>query len=64
MLATSKIANGQSLMKLRSLKTAKLIVVQVNGKVRAKITVAADADKESVEALGMSDEHVIKYQTA
>lgn len=40
---------------------SKLIVVQVNGKVRAKITVAADADKESVEALGMSDEHVIKY---
>ncbi|MCE9686276.1 leucine--tRNA ligase [Shewanella sp. AS16] len=40
---------------------SKLIVVQVNGKVRAKITVAADASKESVEALGMSDEHVIKY---
>ncbi|MGL5393581.1 MAG: leucine--tRNA ligase [Shewanella sp.] len=40
---------------------SKLIVVQVNGKVRAKITVAADADKEAVEALGMADEHVIKY---
>ncbi|MGL4713704.1 MAG: hypothetical protein ACRCWP_14450, partial [Shewanella sp.] len=40
---------------------SKLIVVQVNGKVRAKITVAADADKGSVEALGMSDEHVLKY---
>ncbi|MCK7631286.1 leucine--tRNA ligase [Shewanella sp. JNE10-2] len=40
---------------------SKLIVVQVNGKVRAKITVAADADKDSVEALGMNDEHVIKY---
>jgi len=40
---------------------SKLIVVQVNGKVRAKITVAADADKDAVEALGMADEHVIKY---
>ena len=28
----------------------KLIIVQVNGKVRAKITVAADASKEQVEA--------------
>jgi leucyl-tRNA synthetase len=40
---------------------SKLIVVQVNGKVRAKITVAADASKEDVEALGMSDEHVQKH---
>lgn len=40
---------------------SKLIVVQVNGKVRAKITVAADADQASVEALGMADEQVIKY---
>ncbi|WP_037458153.1 leucine--tRNA ligase [Shewanella sp. HN-41] len=40
---------------------SKLIVVQVNGKVRAKITVAADADQASVEALGMGDEQVIKY---
>ncbi|MBV7315881.1 leucine--tRNA ligase [Shewanella sp. NIFS-20-20] len=40
---------------------SKLIVVQVNGKVRAKITVAADADKDTVEAQGMADEHVIKH---
>lgn len=40
---------------------SKLIVVQVNGKVRAKIIVAADADQASVEALGMADEQVIKY---
>lgn len=40
---------------------SKLIVVQVNGKVRAKITVAADADQASVEAQGMADEQVIKY---
>ena len=39
----------------------KLIVVQVNGKLRAKLTVAADASKEQVEALGLADEHVVKF---
>jgi leucyl-tRNA synthetase len=39
----------------------KLIIVQVNGKLRAKITVAADATKETVEALGLADEHVNKF---
>ncbi len=39
----------------------KLIIVQVNGKLRAKITVAADASKEQVEALGLSDENVVKF---
>ncbi len=39
----------------------KLIIVQVNGKVRAKITVAADASKEDVEALGLNDESVLKF---
>jgi leucyl-tRNA synthetase len=39
----------------------KLIVVQVNGKLRAKLTVAADATKEEVETLGMADEHVQKF---
>ena len=39
----------------------KLIIVQVNGKLRAKITVAADASKETVEALGLSDENVVKF---
>lgn len=39
----------------------KLIVVQVNGKLRAKLTVAADATKEQVEALGLADEHVQKF---
>ncbi|WED22495.1 leucine--tRNA ligase [Vibrio sp. JC009] len=39
----------------------KLIVVQVNGKLRAKLTVAADASKEEVEALGLADEHVVKF---
>lgn len=40
---------------------SKLIVVQVNGKLRAKITVAADAAKEEVEALGLADEQVSKH---
>lgn len=39
----------------------KLIIVQVNGKVRAKITVAVDAPKENVEKLGLSEESVIKF---
>ncbi len=40
---------------------SKLIIVQVNGKLRAKITVAADASKEEVEALGLADENVLKF---
>ncbi|QYK04243.1 leucine--tRNA ligase [Shewanella zhangzhouensis] len=40
---------------------SKLIVVQVNGKVRAKLTVAADATKEQVEALGLAEDAVRKY---
>ncbi|MCW8866014.1 MAG: leucine--tRNA ligase [Colwellia sp.] len=39
----------------------KLIIVQVNGKLRAKITVAADASKEAVEAIGLADSGVIKF---
>ena len=39
----------------------KLIIVQVNGKLRAKITVAADASKEVVENMGMSDDVVSKF---
>ncbi|WP_120510160.1 leucine--tRNA ligase [Photobacterium salinisoli] len=39
----------------------KLIIVQVNGKLRAKLTVAADAGKDQVEALAMSDENVTKF---
>lgn len=36
----------------------KLVVVQVNGKVRAKITVAADATQQQVEALGLQEHNV------
>ena len=39
----------------------KLIIVQVNGKVRAKITVSADADQDAVQALAMADENVSKF---
>ncbi len=39
----------------------KLIVVQVNGKLRAKLTVTADATKEQVEELGLKDENVMKF---
>jgi len=41
----------------------KLIIVQVNGKLRAKITVAADASKETVEEVGLNDENVVKFTT-
>ncbi len=36
----------------------KLIVCQVNGKLRAKITVAADADQDSVQAKAMAEENI------
>ena len=37
------------------------LMVQVNGKLRSKISVATDADKESIEALAMADENVLKF---
>jgi leucyl-tRNA synthetase len=37
------------------------IVVQVNGKLRGNVTVAADADKESVIALALNDENVQRF---
>ncbi|MBU2970318.1 leucine--tRNA ligase [Pseudoalteromonas sp. C2R02] len=39
----------------------KLVIVQVNGKVRAKLTVAADADQESVEKVAFADATVNKF---
>ena len=39
----------------------KLIVVQVNGKVRGKVTVAADADEETVKTVAFEDENVKKF---
>ena len=40
---------------------SKLIIVQVNGKLRAKITVPADAQQDAVEKLGFADENVSKF---
>lgn len=39
----------------------KLVVVQVNGKVRTKITVPADADKEQVEQVALAEENVQRF---
>ena len=39
----------------------KLVVVQVNGKVRAKITVSADATEEQVRARAAEEHLVAKY---
>ena len=39
----------------------KLVIVQVNGKVRAKLTVAADADQASVEKVAFEDATVNKF---
>jgi leucyl-tRNA synthetase len=38
-----------------------LIVVQVNGKVRGKVTVPADADKDAVEAAALADANVVRF---
>jgi len=38
-----------------------LIILQVNGKTRGKISVAADASKDAIEALAMENENVTKF---
>lgn len=38
-----------------------LIILQVNGKTRSKIEVAANASKDDVEALALADENVAKF---
>lgn len=42
-------------------KDTLLYVVQVNGKVRGRIEVAADADKEAIEAAAKADENVQRF---
>ena len=37
------------------------LVVQVNGKLRGQVTVAADADKASIEAAALANENVMKF---
>ena len=39
----------------------KLVVVQINGKVRGKVTVAVDATQEQVLALATAEENVQKF---
>ncbi|MDU8923534.1 leucine--tRNA ligase [Pasteurellaceae bacterium LIM206] len=39
----------------------KLVVIQVNGKVRAKITVPADMAEDGIKALALADENVRKF---
>ncbi|MCU0934371.1 MAG: class I tRNA ligase family protein, partial [Thiobacillaceae bacterium] len=38
-----------------------LIVVQVNGKLRSRITAAVDADEEAVKQMALADENVRKF---
>jgi leucyl-tRNA synthetase len=38
-----------------------LIVVQVNGKLRSRITAATDADDETVTQMALADENVRKF---
>ncbi|WP_105258508.1 leucine--tRNA ligase [Pseudoalteromonas sp. T1lg88] len=42
-------------------ESEKLVVVQINGKVRAKLTLAADADQEAVEQAAFADANVQKF---
>lgn len=42
-------------------KDEALIVIQVNGKLRSKVSVAVDASKEVVESVAMADEQVSKF---
>jgi len=37
------------------------IVIQVNGKVRSRITVAADEDENTVKSLALEDEKIVKF---
>jgi leucyl-tRNA synthetase len=37
------------------------LMVQVNGKLRAKVSVAADADNDAIQAVAMADENVQKF---
>jgi leucyl-tRNA synthetase len=37
------------------------LVVQVNGKVRGRVSVAADADREAVQASVMAEDNVLRH---
>ena len=38
-----------------------LVVVQVNGKLRAKFTIGADTDEDQIKKTALADERIIKY---
>jgi leucyl-tRNA synthetase len=54
-------AEWPSVDKSALVEDEKLIVVQVNGKVRAKLTVAADIDKGEIEQLAQSHDNVQQF---
>jgi leucyl-tRNA synthetase len=54
-------ANWPSVDKSALVKASQTIVVQVNGKVRAKIDVAADISKDEMEQTALDDENVKKF---
>lgn len=37
------------------------LMVQVNGKLRSKVSVAADADKDTIEAIALADDNVLRF---
>ena len=52
---------GQSWMSQRWCAALSRLVIQVNGKVRGKIQVAADAPKDEVEKLALEDSNVQRF---
>jgi len=43
------------------IKDEHLIVVQVNGKVRSRFNISAEADEEAIQAMALSDERTLKF---
>jgi leucyl-tRNA synthetase len=59
---TTLIDEPWTAVDVAALEAAKLeIVVQVNGRLRGRITVAADADENTVRAAALADPHVQKF---
>ncbi len=55
------VASWPQADKTAMVQDEKLIIIQVNGKVRAKITVAASASKEEVEAMALDNDNVKNF---
>lgn len=54
-------AQWPSADKSAMVESEKLIIIQVNGKVRGKITVAADANEDQVKELGFAEPNVSRF---